>query len=206
MTDFNERARDWDSDPMKIERAQAVAQALRQQVALAGHWQALEYGCGTGLLSFALQPYLGEITLADSAPGMLEVLAAKIGRANIQNMHPLLLDLEVDTAFSAQFDLIFSLMTLHHIQQVEPVLDHFYRLLNPGGWLCTADLDQEDGSFHPAGFSGHRGFERGALAEMLERAGFVNLSFSTPYTILKRSDQGQRAYPLFLAAGQKPGV
>ena len=203
MTDFNQRARDWDSDPMKIERAQAVAQAICQQIALARHWQALEYGCGTGLLSFALPPYLGEVTLADSAPGMLEVLTAKIGHANIPNMHPLLLDLEVDATFSARFDLIFSLMTLHHIQRVEPVLSRFWRLLNPGGWLCIADLDREDGSFHPAGFSGHQGFERGELAGMLQQAGFSSTSFSTPYTILKKSVAGERRYPLFLACSHK---
>ncbi|MGE5378250.1 MAG: class I SAM-dependent methyltransferase, partial [Bacteroidota bacterium] len=78
MTNFDERARDWDSDPRKVERARAVADAMRQAVPLSNEMKALEYGCGTGLLSFALQSDLGPITLADTSQGMLDVLSEKI--------------------------------------------------------------------------------------------------------------------------------
>ena len=61
---FDSQARTWDDDPMKTSRAQAVAQAIEAQVPLAPHMTALEYGCGTGLLSFALQPRFSRITLA----------------------------------------------------------------------------------------------------------------------------------------------
>jgi ubiquinone/menaquinone biosynthesis C-methylase UbiE len=76
--DFDDKARTWDSDPIKRERALAVAAAIRQRVPLARDWRALEYGCGTGLLSFALHAELGQMTLADSSSGMLAVLAEKI--------------------------------------------------------------------------------------------------------------------------------
>ena len=55
MTDFNARAKDWDSDPMKVDRAQTVAQAIRTALPLQPGLTALEIGCGTGLLSFFLQ-------------------------------------------------------------------------------------------------------------------------------------------------------
>ena len=55
MTNFDERAKDWDSDPKKVERARAVAEAIRKAIPLTANMSALEYGCGTGLLSFALQ-------------------------------------------------------------------------------------------------------------------------------------------------------
>jgi trans-aconitate methyltransferase len=77
MTDFNLRARSWDSDPLKVERARQVADAIRKNVHLTPGMTALEYGCGTGLLSFALQSSLSRITLADSSAGMLEVLQEK---------------------------------------------------------------------------------------------------------------------------------
>jgi ubiquinone/menaquinone biosynthesis C-methylase UbiE len=57
---FDNKAQTWDADPIKQERALAVAAALCQRVPLSTAWQALEYGCGTGLLSFALQADLGE--------------------------------------------------------------------------------------------------------------------------------------------------
>ncbi len=80
MTNFDERARDWDSDPKKVERARVVADAIRKTIPLSQEMKALEYGCGTGLLSFALQPDLGEITLADTSQGMLDVLREKIAK------------------------------------------------------------------------------------------------------------------------------
>ena len=55
-TYFDERAKDWDANPMRVERARIVAQAIRQAVPLRPGMTALELGCGTGLLSFALQP------------------------------------------------------------------------------------------------------------------------------------------------------
>ena len=39
---------------------------------------ALDYGCGTGLLSFPLKDELGHITLNDNSAGMLEVVQEKI--------------------------------------------------------------------------------------------------------------------------------
>ena len=95
MTNFDERARDWDSDPKKVERARAVAEAIRKALPLSANMTALEYGCGTGLLSFALQEDLGEITLADTSQGMLDVLSEKIAASGVTNMHPVRLDLDI---------------------------------------------------------------------------------------------------------------
>src|SRR5512133_882385 len=96
MTNFDERAKEWDSDPKKVERARAVADAIRKTIRLSNRMNALEYGCGTGLLSFALQSDLGCITLADTSQGMLDVLSEKITNAGVGNMHPLRLDLTSD--------------------------------------------------------------------------------------------------------------
>ena len=96
MNDFDQKAAQWDAKPVRVERAQAVAAGIKAALPLASHLTALEYGCGTGLLSFALQPYLGHITLADSSSGMLTVLREKIAAGNIQNMTPLQLDLMTD--------------------------------------------------------------------------------------------------------------
>jgi ubiquinone/menaquinone biosynthesis C-methylase UbiE len=201
MVDFDGRARDWDAVPGRAERADAVAAAIRAQVALSSEMTALEYGCGTGLLSFALQAQLGAITLADSSAGMLDVLTEKIARAGIANMTPLRLDLAVDPLPEQRFNISYTLMTLHHIPDTGKILGCFHSLLQPGGVLCIADLDTEDGSFHSheAAFDGHNGFDRAELGRELERAGFTNICFSTCYTMLKDA----RPYPLFLAVADR---
>jgi SAM-dependent methyltransferase len=201
MSFFDARAMDWDNIPGRAERANAVADAIRAQVPLSRTMSALEYGCGTGLLSFALQAELGPIMLADSSIGMLEVLRGKIARAGIPNMIPLRLDLAVDPPPVGRFDLIYTLMTLHHIPDTAKILGCFDSLLQPGGVLCIADLDKEDGSFHSAdsGFDGHYGFERAELGLDLERAGFTLIRFITCYSVIK----GDQSYPLFLAVAEK---
>jgi ubiquinone/menaquinone biosynthesis C-methylase UbiE len=201
MADFDSRAKNWDEVPGRVERANAVAASIREQVALSRTMTALEYGCGTGLLSFALQAELGQITLADSSSGMLEVLKEKIARGGINNMSPLRLDLAVDPLPAENFDLIYTLMTLHHIPDTAKILSSFHSLLHPAGVLCICDLDKEDGSFHSqeSAFDGHNGFDRAALGINLEQAGFANIRFTTCYTLMKDG----RPFPLFLAVAEK---
>lgn len=204
MTNFDERAKDWDSDPKKVERARVVAEAIRTALPLSTDMTALEYGCGTGLLSFALQTDLGQITLADTSQGMLDVLGEKIAAAGVTNMHPVKLDLATDTVPAARFDLTYSLMTLHHIADVNDMLGKFNAILKPNGHLLVADLDKEDGSFHTADLVyEHKGFERGDLQRLVEAAGFGNVRFSTAYVIRKKVDGAEKDFPVFLMAARK---
>lgn len=202
---FDSRAKTWDDDPMKTARAEAVAREIRAQVALTPQMSALEYGCGTGLLSFALRAHLKHITLADSSPGMLAALDEKIRSAAIDNMSALKLDLASDPLPSERFDLIDSLMTLHHIDDTDALLRALHALLKSPGTLCLADLDSEDGSFHGADFSGHPGFDREALQRQATEAGFRNIRFTTVFTIRKAvATGGEKDFPVFLMIAEKP--
>jgi ubiquinone/menaquinone biosynthesis C-methylase UbiE len=204
MTNFDERAKDWDSDPDKVERARAVANAMRKSIPLSKQMKALEYGCGTGLLSFALQPDLGHIILADTSQGMLDVLSEKITNARVGNMYPLRLDLTSDPLGSERYDLTYSLMVLHHIHDVNHIVAKFYDLLLPKGYLSVADLDKEDGSFHTDGTTDvHLGFNRVALQTIVEDIGFENVTFSTAYEIRKQISNEEKIFPVFLMTAQK---
>lgn len=197
--DFDSRAKTWDSDPAKTRRAETVAEGIRHLVPLSRDMPAFEYGCGTGLLGFALAPYVGEITLADNSIGMLEVLTEKIKAGAISNMTPMKLDLAIDPLPAARFSLVCTLLTLHHFLDTPKILKDFFTLLNSPGYLCVADLDKEDGSFHGDGFTGHNGFNRDALAAAAHQAGFSNVRFKEAFKIIKN----QREYSVFLMAAKK---
>lgn len=201
---FDEKARQWDLNPIRHERARAVADAIRRQIPLHRRMTALEYGCGTGLLSFELCNELGNITLADRSAGMLEVLDEKIAAAQVTHLTPVQLDLLTDPLPTRRFDLIYSLMTLHHIPDTRRILSCFHQLLLPGGYLCIADLDREDGSFHKEPFEGHFGFDRQALGELTMAVGFEVLGFETVYEMVKMVDDQPRAYPIFLMTARRP--
>jgi ubiquinone/menaquinone biosynthesis C-methylase UbiE len=203
MNEFDQKAQQWDAKPVRVERAQAVAAAIKAAVPLSLHMTALEYGCGTGLVSFALQSQLGHITLADSSSGMLTVLRDKIAAADMQNMTPLQLDLMIDPLPVERYQLIYTLLTLHHIPNTDKILRAFYELLESAGYLCVADLDKEDGTFHEDEFHGHLGFDRAELSAKAQRIGFREISFSTAYHMIKDVNGVSKDFPIFLMVARK---
>jgi ubiquinone/menaquinone biosynthesis C-methylase UbiE len=204
MSEFDRKAATWDQDAAKVARAERVAEAIRELVDDLADRSALEVGCGTGLLGFALRPHVARITLADTSPGMLEVLRGKIADAGFQGMEALQHDFTQGPLPEARYGLVCSLMVLHHIPDTEGALRRFHDILEPGGLLCMADLDREDGSFHGAGVDVHLGFDREALRAQLQRAGFQDIRFRTPFVIARETGQGPRQYPVFLVAARRP--
>jgi len=168
----------------------------------------LEYGAGTGLVTQALRDSVGPVTLADTSTGMRDVMRAKIAAGVLTDVRVWDLDLATQPVPDEHFDLIVSVLTLHHIENIDAVLSGFATLLNDNGTLCVVDLDEEDGSFHGVDFEGHRGFERSALAAELAAAGFTDVVFQDCYHIVR---DGMN-YPLFLAScrtarvGDRPEV
>lgn len=203
MDDFNKIAPTWDEKSYRTERANAIAQCIRAGVPLSSRMTALEYGCGTGLLSFALQPDLGQIILADNSPGMLSVLAEKITASGVANMTPFQVDLVSGPLPSVRVNLIYTLMTLHHIEDTAQILRTFFAMLEPNGYLCVADLDMEDGSFHGPGFTGHQGFDRIALGGLVKQTGFRTVTFNTAFQTPHQAGAETRYYPVFLMVAEK---
>ncbi|MBN2610845.1 MAG: class I SAM-dependent methyltransferase [Bacteroidales bacterium] len=202
---FNKRARDWDSDPAKVERARIIAQEIDNFIHPEGKLNAFEFGCGTGLLSYFLRDAFKSITLADNSEGMIEVLKEKIVKDSVTNFTPLLTDLLHGDPPPCCFDVVYTLMTLHHIMDLDKIFRIFYHMLNKGGYLCIADLDTEDGTFHnpQQNFQGHPGFDRNEIMSLLSKHGFRVELYKICTEIEKTVDGKQRKYPVFLLIGVK---
>jgi ubiquinone/menaquinone biosynthesis C-methylase UbiE len=200
VEDFDAAAATWD-DAGHVQRAEAVARAVRAQIPVHSGMSVLEFGCGTGLLGLALWPHIARLTLADPSPGMIEVVRAKIARLDTDGVEPLLVDGD-KPRFPARYDLIATLMTLHHIPDVDGTIDLLARHLAPEGYLALIDLDSEDGSFHGPDVDVHHGFARTAIRKRLEACGLKNLRDSTPYAMRKHVNGSEREYPLFLITAQ----
>lgn len=194
MTSFDDRAATWD-DPAKIERAAMVARVIGETIPLAPTMRLLEYGAGTGLVTQALRDEVGPVTLADASTGMRAVMEEKVRTGALTDARIWALDLSVDPVPDERFDLILTVLTLHHIHDLDPVLHAFGSLLVDGGVLGIVDLEAEDGSFHGEGFAGHHGFDRTELTARLEAAGFADVAFH-PCGTVTRPDG---TYAMFLA-------
>ncbi|MHC1702883.1 MAG: class I SAM-dependent methyltransferase [Tenuifilaceae bacterium] len=202
---FDIAAQDWDNDPKKVERAVVFAKEINDYLKPNQKLNALEFGCGTGLLSFQLKDSFKTITLADSSEGMIKVLKEKIAKGGIKNFKPIHIDLINDNLDSKDFDVIYTLMTLHHITDIHNIIKVFNSLLKVNGYLCIADLVKEDGSFHSNhdDFDGHNGFDRAQLSKILASIGFNIEFYKICFEIEKELNAEVKKYPLFLMICKK---
>lgn len=202
---FDGMAGDWDNNPRIIKMAATFAAHIKQQVPLANQTKALDFGCGTGQVSMHLHPMLHSVAMVDTSAGMLEVLRHKIAHNAIDNMLIHCGDLFQDTLAENSFDLAYTLMALHHVKQVPPVLDRFHQLLKPGGYLCIGDLEPEDGSFHGIDMDVHLGFDPTDLRKQLQERGFTVIQACRMMVVQKPDNKGtDKSYPLFFLLVQKP--
>lgn len=202
---FDDAAASWDSQPERVKLAQAVAGAIAERLPPdSQQMDALEFGCGTGLVGLELVSYLKSLTAVDTSKGMLEELSNKVREMGLTAVSVREIDLS-NHNLEGKFDLIFSSMTLHHVDDIETILKQFADHLNPGGYLAIADLDKEDGSFHPPDAPGvkHHGLERDYLGDLLTRLGFSGINFETVFQFTKEQKEGIANYPVFLLTAQK---
>lgn len=204
---FDEIAESWDENPDRIEMARAVGRAILAAAVPRGNERALEFGCGTGLVTALLAPAVGHIVAADNSPGMLEVLRRKARELGLGNVEPCRIDVGREVP-RGPFDVIFSGMTLHHIDDVAGLLRRLAAELAPGGRIAVADLESEDGSFHgDAEGIMHHGFDPTAVAGWLRAAGLAQAACKRIHVIHKTgADDREHDYPVFLATAVRPGA
>ena len=159
---FNEKAKTWDVDEMVKNLSSAVGASILEHTSLKSQMNVLDFGAGTGLISSHVAPLVNKIIAVDISKAMLDKLVAK---PELQDKVEALCQDILDTPLSTQFDLIMSAMAMHHVDDTNKLIQTFSDHLASGAQLALADLDKEDGSFHPADIEGvyHSGFERYSL-------------------------------------------
>jgi ubiquinone/menaquinone biosynthesis C-methylase UbiE len=205
---FNREASQWDENPQRTALALAVAKAIIASTRPGKSMRALEFGCGTGLVSMEIAPLVQTLSAIDTSREMLAVLHNKISISGITNIETSFTDLSASTESvfnEKQFELIYCSMTLHHIDDTAEFLNRLSALLSPGGIVALADLDLEDGLFHDDPLEKvHHGFDRSELAVLLQASGLEVTSFETIYTFSKTNRAGiTAAYPVFLVTAAK---
>jgi tRNA (cmo5U34)-methyltransferase len=199
MSEFDARAREWDNDRMHMDRSVAIAAILKKRIPADRSLYALEYGAGTGILSFLLRDMFAGIVLMDSSKEMIRVCEEKAAYFQTGHIKPLWFDLEHND-YHGKFDMIVTQMVLHHVNNVDAILNKFYLLLNPGGYLAIADLCPEDGSFHGPDAKVHLGFDPALLLDKLVQLGFTHGESQICFKVKRPTG---RDYPVFLLTAVK---
>ena len=195
---FKEKATDWDANQMRLQLSAAIGGAILANVPLDEGMDVIDFGAGTGLLTSHVAPRVRKIAAVDTSASMLDKLAAK------PEFHDKVTAVCQDITrqpLDTQYDLIISAMAMHHVEDTAKLFATFARHLQPGGKIALADLDKEDGTFHPADAEGvfHHGFVRDDLKTIIANNGFVDIHFQTAHNI----DRDDKNFPIFLVTATK---
>lgn len=201
---FREKARNYDT-ALRDRRSKMIAEKITNITFDTQNSTMMEYGCATGLISFHLYDKFKKLTLIDKEEEMINIVREKVETNNISNIFPLKMDLTKEDYEKEKFDVIFTSLTLHHIINIENIIEKFYHMLHKGGLLIIIDLDKEDGSFHmdTKNFVGHNGFEHEDIENILKRIGFRNLESKTFFHGKKSVQNKNIPYSLFYTFGYK---
>lgn len=195
---FEEKAKDWDVNEMVRNLSSGIGAAILDNVGFTADMSVMDFGAGTGLISAHVASKVNKITAIDTSEAMLKQLMAKDElKGKVEGICQNILEQPLDM----QFDVIMSAMAMHHVEDTQKMVSSFARHLKPGAKVALADLDKEDGSFHPAEVQGvfHSGFERQYVQDILENNGFENVRFVTAHTVNKET----MSYPIFLVLATK---
>ena len=201
---FDEQASTWDERPDRRERAERVWNLLKDQLDFNKIKHVLDYGCGTGLLGYQMVDFAEEITFCDTSKPMLDQVEKKRKDAGYENVKTRWADFTKDDLPNEKYDLIISMLVLHHVEAIDKLIGAFNYVLNKGGKFAWIDLDEEDGSFHHYDDSiPHLGFSKTRLNELMSKFGFKMSFYSTELNIKKEIDGEFREYPLFVMVAEK---
>ena len=195
---FEEKSSDWDANDMIRGLSSAIGSSILDNVSLHDEMCVMDFGAGTGLICAHIAPHVKKVVAVDISEAMLDKLACK---PELQDKVEALCQDIIDTPIDETFDLIVSAMAMHHVEDTSRLLQRFSEHLASGAMVALADLDKEEGSFHPEGTEGvfHSGFDRNELKELLAEKGFSDIQFVTAHTVNKETGD----YPVFLVVASK---
>lgn len=178
-TDKFEMIADSYDTPERIHIAKVSADAIRGYLVDTKNKDAIDFGCGTGLVGMNLLNDFRSIMFLDTSQNMIHQIERKIHDLKLQNAETLCFDFEQDNLTDLRTDYIFMVQVLLHINDYEPVLSKLYDVLNPGGHLMIIDFNKNEEIVSDLV---HNGFEQAVLSDAMFRIGYRNIESRTFYT------------------------
>ena len=197
---FDTLAQQWDSKPERVESAMNFVNYIKDEIKEdISKFNLLDYGCGSGLVSFGFASDVNSIVGLDYSTGMVDRYNDKAKQLNFAQLKAKQHNINEENLSANQFDLIATNMTMHHIKDITNFISVLKNSLTEDGYLYISDLIIEDGKFHSMGNDDveHLGFDEETLYKEFKNQGFKNIKFTILQTIKK--DYGD--YPIFVISG-----
>ncbi|WP_079911317.1 class I SAM-dependent methyltransferase [Paenibacillus sp. 32352] len=165
--------------PERIQIAKVSSEAIRTYLVDTKSKNAIDFGCGTGLVGMNLLNEFKSMLFLDTSQNMLDQIKQKISRSDIQNADTLCFDFEKEGVSDFQADYIFMAQVLLHISDVELVLSRLFDALNEGGHLLIVDFNKNENIVSDIV---HNGFDQAELANIMTKIGYRDIQSRTFYT------------------------
>ncbi|MWC29207.1 class I SAM-dependent methyltransferase [Paenibacillus sp. MMS18-CY102] len=162
--------------PERIEIAKVSSDAIREYVGDASGKNAIDFGCGTGLVGMSLLNEFHSVLFLDTSPSMIDQIERKISDLNLQNADTLCFDFEKSDLTELRADYIFMAQVLLHIPDVEFVLARLFDVLHEGGHLLIVDFDKNK---NVVSEFVHNGFDQAELAGLMAKVGYKDVQSKT---------------------------
>ncbi len=121
---------------LQEQRSDDLAQRVRRLLGpFTGNEDALDAGCGTGAVAYALAPNVTEVVGVDTRVEYLEA-ARTSAPANVRFEEADVMELPFGYA---EFDLVCCHRVLHHVHRPELAVSELARVARPGGKIFIAD-------------------------------------------------------------------
>jgi ubiquinone/menaquinone biosynthesis C-methylase UbiE len=165
--------------PERIQIAKVSSNAIRGYIVDAKSKNAIDFGCGTGLVGMNLLNDFSSMLFLDTSHNMIHQIEHKISGSSIQNAATLCFDFEKDRLSDLQADYIFMAQVLLHINDIELILSRLYETLNENGHLLIVDYNKNE---KIASDMVHNGFDQTELAAVMTKIGYREIQSKTFYT------------------------
>ncbi|WP_099467571.1 class I SAM-dependent methyltransferase [Konateibacter massiliensis] len=162
----------------RIQIAKVSSNAIHEYLTDTKDKDAIDFGCGTGLVGMDLLNDFHSILFLDASQNMINQIEQKISNSNIQNVTTLCFDFERDSLSDLHADYIFMAQVLLHINDVELILSKLYELLNEGGHLLIVDFDKNEKIISDMV---HNGFDQAELTAIMTKIGYKDMQSKTFY-------------------------
>lgn len=162
----------------RIQVASIISDEIQAELSDTKGRSAIDYGCGTGLIGFALADRFRSILFVDRSLEMLRQVQRKIDAADRSNASTLCADFSADIPTGLRADYILLSQVLLHTKNHFLLLDRLTDILLPGGHLIIVDFDKNE---QISSDRIHNGFSQTELTSHLYSQGFSAISSHTFY-------------------------